>query len=53
MQQCYHNQCDRFNASIATEDKYDFMTSLVQSLVLSVAEMTLDTGIDSLTEENR
>ena len=52
MRECYHKECDRFNISIATEDKYDFMTSLVQSLVLSVAEMAMDTGMDTMVPEN-
>ena len=48
MRECYHKECDKFNASIATKDKYKFMTSLVQSLVLSVAEMAMN----NLEQEN-
>ena len=48
MRECYHKECDKFNTSIATKDKYKFMTSLVQSLVLSVAEMAMN----NLDQEN-
>ena len=48
MRECYHKECDKFNTSIATKDKYKFMTSLVQSLVLSVAEMAMN----DLDQEN-
>ena len=42
MRECYHNECDKYNATIATDEKYDFMKSIVQSLVLTVAEMAMD-----------
>ena len=42
MRECYHNECDKYNATIATDDKYNFMKSIVQSLVLTVAEMAMD-----------
>ena len=42
MRECYHNECDKYNATIATDEKYDFMKSIVQSLVLTVAELAMD-----------
>ena len=48
MRECYHKECDKFNTSIATKDKHKFMTSLVQLLFLSVAEMAMN----DLDQEN-
>ena len=42
MKKCYHSDCDQWNQSIATDDKYKFMTATAQSLVFSIAEMTME-----------
>ena len=40
MQECYHQTCDKYEPSMETDEKYDFMTDIVQSLVLTVAELS-------------
>ena len=42
MKKCYHSDCDQWNQSIATDDKYKFMTATAQSLVFSIVEMTME-----------
>ena len=42
MKKCYHSDCDQWNQSIATDEKYKFMTATAQSLVFSIAEMTME-----------
>lgn len=40
MRQCYHMTCD--NSTHASEDKYNFLTNIVQTLVLAIAEMSME-----------
>ena len=40
MQECYHQTCDKYEPSMDTDEKYDFVTNIVQSLVLTVAELS-------------
>ncbi len=42
MKQCYHTECDSWSQDLATKDKYKFMASTVQSLVLTIAEMSME-----------
>ena len=42
MKKCYHQECDKWSQEIITNDKYEFMTSTAQSLILSIAEMAME-----------
>ena len=42
MRQCYHAECDNWRQELATEERYKFMAATAQSLVLSVAEMSME-----------
>ena len=42
MKECYHSECDKWSQDVATEERWQFMTSITQSLVLSIVEMSME-----------
>ena len=47
MGNCYHSECDKFSQDIATREKYKFLTSTAQSVMLSVAEIAMENSESS------
>ncbi len=42
MVDCYHKECDNWTQDLGTDERYEFLTSTAQSLILSVVEMTVE-----------
>jgi len=42
MRECYHSECDKWDQKVATKERWQFMTTITQSLVLSIVEMSME-----------
>ena len=42
MRECYHSECDKWDQKVATPERWQFMSMITQSLVLSIVEMSME-----------